>query len=236
MARRISLGACYARCALKRGTEFSDLQVRPDGRIVVIGNVWTAFAERTPASEATVFQLKGGDDAASKPLRERKAVEYFHTGYGHYFLSGDPEEIAVLDSSLSSGWARTGRTINVWDDADPVLTPVCRIWSDQTWAPKSSHFYTPYEEECAAVKADPAWRFERNAFTLRMPQGALGSRTCPTGSQPLYRTYNNGRTGAPNHRYMTDPALLDDMIAQGWTIEGEAQTRVFACVPARGGQ
>jgi hypothetical protein len=40
-------------------------------------------------------------------------------------------------------------------------------------------------------------------------------------------------TGAPNHRYTTDPALLDQLIAQGWSMEGEAQTRVFACVPVQ---
>jgi hypothetical protein len=40
-------------------------------------------------------------------------------------------------------------------------------------------------------------------------------------------------SGAPNHRYMTDPALLDAMVAQGWIMEGEAATRVFACVPAQ---
>ena len=38
-------------------------------------------------------------------------------------------------------------------------------------------------------------------------------------------------SGAPNHRYMIDPRVLDAMIAQGWTMEGEAATRVFACVP-----
>jgi hypothetical protein len=51
--------------------------------------------------------------------------------------------------------------------------------------------------------------------------------------QPLYRAYNNGMSGAPNHRYTTDPAVLDAMIAQGWIMEGEAATRVFACVPAQ---
>ena len=39
-------------------------------------------------------------------------------------------------------------------------------------------------------------------------------------------------SGAPNHRYTTDPATLGTMIAQGWIMEGEAATRVFACVPA----
>jgi hypothetical protein len=36
---------------------------------------------------------------------------------------------------------------------------------------------------------------------------------------------------ALNHRCTTDPAVLDGMIARGWTMAGEAATRVFACVP-----
>jgi hypothetical protein len=111
---------------------------------------------------------------------------------------------------------------------------VCRFWSARSFAPKSSHFYTPYADECAKVKQDPAWLFERNAFFVRMPEGVSGARTCPSGTRPLYRAYNDGQGGAPNHRYTTDAAVLDAMIAQGWTMEGEAVTRVFACVPTPG--
>jgi hypothetical protein len=68
-------------------------------------------------------------------------------------------------------------------------------------------------------------------FNLRLPDGTLGERACPQDTVALYRAYNNGRDGAANHRYMTDPALLDQMIADGCTMEGEPTTRVFACVP-----
>jgi len=214
-----------------RGADVSSLLLRPDGRIVVGANLWTDYQQNVPFAAAAVVQFQGGNLPVAKPLRERSAVEYMHAGYGHYFLSADPEEVAVLDTSPTSGWTRTGLAINVWDDDDPSLKPVCRFWSDQTWAPKSSHFYTSFESECAAVKTRPEWHFERNAFKVRQPEGPRGARTCPSGSQPLYRVYNNGMTGAPNHRYMTDAALLEQMIAQGWTMEGEAQTRVFACVP-----
>lgn len=215
----------------QRGAALSFLLLRHDGRIVMGAAIWSDFSGRLPVTEAAVVQLKGGDDSVARPLRERKAVEYFHAGYGHYFLTADAEEIATLDVTPARGWARTGHTLRVWDGDDPTLQPVCRFWSDGTWSPKSSHFYTPYDAECENVKADPAWYFERNAFKVRMPEGPLGARTCAVASSPLYRAYNNGRTGAPNHRYITDPALLDEMIAQGWTMEGEATTRIFACVP-----
>ncbi|HVF65697.1 MAG TPA: hypothetical protein VNE58_17055 [Casimicrobiaceae bacterium] len=65
---------------------------------------------------------------------------------------------------------------------------------------------------------------------LQKPIGPSGAGVCP-GTLPLYRAYNNGQGGAPNHRYTTDSRLLDEMIAKSWTFEGEAQTRIFACVP-----
>ena len=204
------------------------LSVRPDGRIVVAGDIVT---ENGFSNQPAVLQFLGGDSTRTRPLSERVAIEYFHAGYGHYFLTADAHEIADLDVPNPSGWARTGHSFRVWDDDDPSLRPACRFWSDQSFAPKSSHFYTPYEAECSALKAGSTWRFERDAFSVRMPAGPAGSGACPVDSRPLYRAYNNGRTGAPNHRYITDPALLDEMIAQGWTMEGEATTRVFACVP-----
>jgi len=44
--------------------------------------------------------------------------------------------------------------------------------------------------------------------------------------QTLYRAYNNGKGGDPNHRYATDHAVIDTMVAQGWVEEG-----VAICVP-----
>jgi uncharacterized delta-60 repeat protein len=201
------------------GSAVSFLLVRSDGRIVVGG------------SSPDVFQLQGGDAAVDRPFRQRKAVEYFHAAYGHYFMTADEPEIALLDTSPAGGWLRTDQSFNVYDQATAPLVPVCRFWSGQSFAPKSSHFYTPYADECAQVKLDPAWLFERNAFYVRMPEGMSGARTCPSGTRPLYRAYNDGKGGAPNHRYTTDLAVLDEMIAKGWIMEGEAATRVFACVP-----
>ncbi len=166
-----------------------------------------------------------------EPAATTSAVEFFHASYGHYFVSVDPAEIASLDDGTVTGWQRTGRTYEVWRSPAAGLEPVCRFWSGQSFAPKSSHFYTPYAGECAKVNLDPAWSFEGIAFFAKMPDGALGARTCSSGTQPLYRAYNDGKSGAPNHRYTTDPAVLDAMIAQGWIMEGEATTRVFACVP-----
>jgi len=80
-------------------------------------------------------------------------------------------------------------------------------------------------------KLNSAWQFQRDAFFARLPEGETNSRTCPTGTQPLFRVYNNGSSGSPNHRYTTEPAVLATMIEMGWTMEGEANTSVFACLP-----
>lgn len=215
------------------GTSVQFVAVRATGEIIVGGNSIAAYSDVNPAYVPVVFQLKGGDLVTPKPPRERRAVEYFHRGYGHYFMTADADEIASLDMSTGADvWTRTGKSFGVWDVASAEVIPVCRFWSDQSFAPKSSHFYTPYADECALVKTNPTWLFERNSFYARVPEGTPGARTCPPTTQPLYRAYNNGISGAPNHRYTTDPVVLDVMIAQGWIMEGEAATHVFACVPA----
>jgi len=220
-------------------TELWDLQgmlpgalaVRDDGRILLAGTLWRMSGEAIADRLGFVMQLEGGDLAEGRARREREAIEYYHAAYGHYFLTSDPEEIIALDARSGSGWARTGERFRVWLPDAGSLAPVCRFWSGQAFAPKSSHFYTPYREECDGLKAGGTWTIEREPFAVELPQGAPGAGTCSTGSRPLHRVYNNGRTGAPNHRYTADAALLDQMIAQGWTFEGEALTRVFACVP-----
>ena len=85
----------------------------------------------------------------------------------------------------------------------------------------------------AYLKQQGMWQYEGDVFGLGLPAGLPGQGVCGTATQPLYRAYNNGMSGAPNHRYTTDPAVLDAMVAQGWSMEGEASTRVFACVPTQ---
>ena len=217
---------------LARGTNLGAIRVRPDGRILVAGALRLSAPNEPYVPAGVVVQLRGGDDPPAGAVQQRSAVEFFHGGYGHYFVTADLEEIAMLDATPASGWSRTGLAFDVWQGVDATLARVCRFWSDQSFAPRSSHFYTPYPTECETVKHNPAWKFERDVFSVKLPEGAAGAGICANGSRPLYRAYNNGLTGAPNHRYTVDASVLDTLIAQGWTMEGEAATRVFACVPA----
>lgn len=155
------------------------------------------------------------------------AVEYFHGGYGHYFVTASPQEIAGLDAGTIRGWSRTGESFGVLEPGTPGAANVCRFWTGQTFAPKSSHFYTPFDWECATVKGNPDWRFEGEVFALTLPDAA---GACTGDTVPLYRLYNDGRTGAPNHRYTTSLATRSEMLAQGWVAEG-AGIGVIGCVP-----
>lgn len=160
------------------------------------------------------------------------AIEFYQAAFDHYFIATETQvDVIALDSALIPGWSRTARTFPVFPLATSGTLPVCRFFSGQTYAPKSSHFYTPYVTECASLKQGSVWHYEGDVFGLALPLGSEGQRTCPMGTGPLYRAYNNGMGGAPNHRYTTDIRVLNQMVAQGWAMEGEAQTQVFACVP-----
>ncbi len=167
-------------------------------------------------------------------------VEFYNVGLKHYFITAEPAEIANLDGGAFNGaWKRTGRGFNAWPlagkPADAV--PVCRFFgTDQyrtngTRIGPNSHFYTADPAECAFVKtgyqsvaADgrsyPAWTYEGDVFAVKLAVGGA----CPGGTQPLYRAYNDGANGDPNHRYSTDAAVLTAMA--GWTFEG-----LVMCVP-----
>lgn len=164
----------------------------------------------------------------TSPAGRPRAIEYHHPSYGHFFVTAFPGEIRALDSGTIGGWVRTGHAFYVDAIGTAGASSVCRFWSAQTFAPKSSHFYTASREECATVKENPDWSFEGEVFAVRTPYlGVL----CGDGAMPLYRLYNSGNGGAPNHRYTTSPSARADMVLQGWVPEGIGQG-LLGCVPA----
>jgi len=181
------------------------------------------------ANVATNFNGQSATVNAAPPSTQA-AVEYYYAAWNFYFVTSFPAEIAALDGGAFGGvWQRTGRTFNVWSTqaASPLAMPTCRFFST-AFAPKSSHFYTPFPVECSQVMQENTWQFEAVAFFIAL---ADANGTCPAGTIPLYRAYDNGMGGAPNHRYTTSLDVLNQMIAAGWVFEGDANTMVFACVP-----
>jgi uncharacterized protein DUF5648 len=162
-------------------------------------------------------------------LQTAIAVEYYYQDWNFYFETSFPAEIAALDAGAFGGaWKRTGETFDVWpSQINAIALPTCRFFST-AFDPKSSHFYTLFADECTSLKNGTAWQFEAIAFYLARPDA---NGFCPPGTVPLYRLYNNGMGGAPNHRYTTSLVTFNQMLAAGWQFEGNGITKVFACVP-----
>ena len=174
----------------------------------------------TPDGIITTIAGDGGEAAA--------AVEYYYAAWDFYFVTAYSAEAAALDAGAFGGaWKRTGQVFDVWTGPASQAVPTCRFFN-ATFAPKSSHVYTPYAAECASLKAGTAWQYEGIAFYIRLPDA---NGVCAAGTIPLYRAYNNGMGGAPNHRYTTSLATLNQMLAAGWLFEGNGDTKAFACVP-----
>jgi len=146
-------------------------------------------------------------------------VEYHHTVFDHYFMTADPAEIAGLDGGAYGGvFVRTGQQFIARDGPVPGTADVCRFFTTPGhFGLKSSHFYTANVDECAGVKLNPDWIYEKIAFFIFVPSGGV----CSPGLLPVYRMYNNGMTGAPNHRFTTSLAIYNQFTTtMGWAPEG----------------
>jgi hypothetical protein len=165
--------------------------------------------------------------SASAVRAGTSAVEFYNSNLDEYFVSADQAEISALENGIPAGWLKTGYAFSVSSEVAPGYMPVCRFFS-ASFPPKSSHFYTAYADECASLKLGAVWKYESIAFYLALPSE---SGTCLAGHSPIYRLYNNGLSGAPNHRYTSARSVVDGMKARGWIAEGNMSTEVFACGP-----
>jgi hypothetical protein len=168
-----------------------------------------------------------GTGATSTQTTTVDLVEYHHAAWDHYFMTGIADEITKLDNGTFVGWARTGYKFKAYPTGTANSSSVCRFFST-AFAPRSSHFYTPFSTECTTVKSNVSWSFEAEVFNEPIP--ALDG-TCVAGTVPVYRLYNNGQGAAPNHRYTTDVSVRTQMIGQGWVPEGYGALGVIMCAP-----
>ena len=165
-----------------------------------------AFGGKT---QSVAFQV-----GASEPPRT-EIVEYYAASLGHYFMTGLSLEQAILDAGTPiAGWTRTGKSFPAYSDVGAGLSTVCRFFG-RPGVGFNTHFYTAFDFECDALKPEAAWIFEGNVFYI-----AADVLQCPASTRPVFRLYNNGMGGAPNHRYTTSWPVIDAMQAQGWLLEG----------------
>lgn len=176
-----------------------------------------------------------GDFAVARyTIGASPAVEYYNAALDHYFVTLNPLEAADLDAGIHVGWARTGSAFPVFgavSAAPPGFVAVCRFYIPPVHG--DSHFFTASAEECADVQAkmqtDPNYSgyvFEApNAFYVALPDKVTGA--CPVATAPVYRLWN--RRADSNHRYVTDPVLKAQMVAQGYVAEGLGPDAVAMC-------
>jgi hypothetical protein len=98
---------------------------------------------------------------------------------------------------------------------------------EDAFPPKSSHFYALRGFGYAGTLQNKDWQFEADVFYTPWPNAGV---QCPAGHLPVYRLYNNGQGGAPNHRFSIDPMIRTQMIAGGYVGEG-AGVGVGMCSP-----
>jgi len=202
------------------------------GQECVLTITFTPLAAGPPATEVTVtftyfgvageyrYSLSGVGVSAITPV-VTPVVEYFNAGFGHYFMTAQADEIAGLDAgAYNFAFVRTGLGFNAWTAPATATVPVCRFFTTPgTFGTRSSHFYTANYYECLDLKGNPNWVYEKIAFHTQVPAAGV----CAPNTVPIYRMYNHGQTGAPNHRFTTDAALYADFIAnRGWDAEGIA--------------
>ena len=147
------------------------------------------------------------------------AIEYFNQGFGHYFITSKTDEIAKLDNGTFVGWARTGQSFNVYALVGTSRVPVCRFFTT-AFPPSSSHFYAPRGLGCEGTLLNANWQYEgegAQVFYSLLPDAA---GACPAGNVPIYRLYNNGKGGAPNHRFTTSLVIRTQMVNLGYVPEG----------------
>ena len=154
------------------------------------------------------------------------AIEYYNPGLDHYFLTWIGNEIGILDAGVrTKGWARTGKTVRTYPVPQPDASPLCRYYIPPDKG--NSHFYGRGSAECTQTGAkNPTFVLEDPAFMFMVLPGA---GMCPAQTTPVYRVFSD-RPDA-NHRYTTDPAVRDEMVARGWLAEGDGPDRIVMCAP-----
>jgi hypothetical protein len=178
-------------------------------------------------SSLAILQVSGTGTTPGPPATTT-VIEFYNAALDHYFISSLQPDIQALDSQAIPGWVRTGLSFNAYPVATAGASPVCRFYIPP--AQGNSHFFSASPLECAEVmQAYPMFELESpNAMYLDLPDPSTGA--CPAGTIAVYRVWN-ARVDT-NHRYLTDRALRDQMVAsQGYVAEGYGPDDVAMCAP-----
>lgn len=188
-------------------------------------------ARRAPSTLASAFAVVFFGAAWILPqaasAKVVDVIEFYNTKLDHYFVTSLKEEIDKLDSGEIKGWTRTGLSFRAQDKLINGLNPVCRYYIPGNQG--DSHFFSASVAECAKIRSKfPSFVNESDSVMyIGLPHPKTGA--CPGTHQPVYRVWDKRLDS--NHRYMTDRALRDQMVAQGWVAEGYGDDAVAMCSP-----
>jgi hypothetical protein len=242
--------ALASACASELALSHQSFSVDASGcESVAVGNACAVLVTFAPRGAFATRAKLGYGDAAGAGVRsialegfgvpspvdadKTVAIEYFHAGLGHYFVTALPTEQAVLDTGTIGGWKRTGEWFGAYRagrGSSAGAKPVCRYYG-RPEAGLDSHFYSASILECDAVaqRFPQAWILESNdLFDIDLPDPASGA--CADG-RPVYRLWN--ARASSNHRYTTDRTTRAAMIASGWIPEGYGRDGVAMCDASR---
>ena len=140
--------------------------------------------------DSAVFLAAGGiRSPGSGPVTNSnviRAIEYYHAGFNHYFVTTIADEITQLDNGTFKGWARTGKAFNVFVLGTPGTLDVSRFFSTALVSTLiSTHFYTANAPETAAPEGQSEMavrgrRVRRAAARGDVPGGYDRRSTAPT--------------------------------------------------------
>ncbi|MGL4233595.1 MAG: hypothetical protein ACRCWJ_19670 [Casimicrobium sp.] len=219
--------------------------VASDGKISTVVGGGSAFGDGDLATNAVLSSPSGvAVDAAGQLFisdrgvyRVRKVAspvkiltEYRFAASDYYFYTARDAEKQLLDGIAD--WSRTGQYMLVNEKNDAGTSPLQRYYFDRVAQNKSrgSHFYTLIPSEIDALFAlNP-----NNATTAGLPfregieayafaPAAVGvNGSCPSNTSAVYRAFRNATVAPdnPTHRFSSDIATYNALVAAGWSAEG----------------
>lgn len=158
---------------------------------------------------------------ATVPAHAGTVVEYYNATLDHYFITNYAPEIQALDSGVQKGWARTGLSFQTYETGTAMFassSPICRFYGSPEYK-LDSHFYSASPLECEDVKKKfpKEWLLEADdLFRVHPVDPSTG--ICPSGTKAVFRLWN--KRPDVNHRYTTEAAVVDAMLAKGYVLEG----------------
>jgi hypothetical protein len=172
-------------------------------------------------------QLRAFNTGEAGPPPTVAVVEYYNAVLDHYFIAWMPDEQANLDAgNTPTRWTRTDYSFRAFTTPQAGTSPVCRYYIPPGFG--DSHFFGRGTAECDATgQQNPSFVRESSDFMrVYLPVDGV----CPAATTPVYRAFSDRPD--VNHRYMTDRAVRDLMVASGWLAESDGPDLVVMCAPA----